>query len=163
MKNLRALLAVAVLALVSLSPAFVAPAFAADLTVTAANVVAGAAAVTREGVAGVTVTAGQTLYRDAADSRWKLADNNSATAAARSPRGIALNGAAAGQPVLVLTDGPVTIGATLTPGVVYYLSANAGGIAPVADLATGMYPTIVGIAKSASVLDVKFHESGVAL
>lgn len=135
----------------------------ADLSITAANVVAGANARTESGVAGATITAGQVVYYDAVASNYKLADCDSATVAARSPRGIALNGAAAGQPLSVLTKGPVTIGASLSGGVAYYLSGNAGGIAPVADLGSGDYPTILGIATSASVLDVLVHESGFAL
>ena len=51
----------------------------------------------------------------------------------------------------------------MTAGVAYYLSDTPGGICPVADLATGEYPTIIGIATSTTVLDVKFHASGVAL
>ncbi len=135
----------------------------ADISITAANVVGQGGAKTTSGVAGAAVTAGQVGYLDATTGTWKLADNNSATAAARSPQGIFLNSAASGQPVKVATSGPVTIGGTLTAGVAYYLSATAGGICPVADLTTGHYPTIVGIATSTTVLSVKFHESGVAL
>lgn len=136
----------------------------ADLSITAANVVASSTATVRSGTAGAAVTAGQALYRDRADAgKMKLADCDSATAAARSPDGIALHAAAAGQPIDYLTEGPITIGATLTPGLAYYLSPTAGGICPVGDLSAGDYPTIVGIARSASLLSVKFHESGVAL
>lgn len=135
----------------------------ADLTITAANVSRGGNSNTLDGLAGETITAGQVVYKDSADGKFKLADCDSATAAVRSPIGIALNGAADGQPLQVLTSGPVTIGATLTAGVAYYLSGTAGGIAPVADLATGDYPVIVGIATSASVLKVAFVEAGVAL
>jgi len=63
----------------------------------------------------------------------------------------------------VLREGPITIGATVTGGVAYYLSPTPGGICPVADVLSGDYPTIIGIATSASVLSVKFHESGFAL
>jgi hypothetical protein len=153
----------ALAALLACTLAVPAPAFAADLAVTAANVVASGSAATRQCTAGATITAGQVVYRDSADGKCKLADNNSATAAARAPIGVALNGAANGQPLQVATEGPVTIGATLTAGVAYYLSGTAGGICPVADLTTGMYPSIVGIATSASVLDIKVHSSGVAL
>lgn len=136
----------------------------ADLVITATSVVPGANAITVPGVAGVAITAGQVVYLDSTDGRLKLADANSATAAQRSPYGIALNGASAGQPVTVLTKGQVTIGATLSGGIAYYLSNTAGGIAPVADITgTGTYPTIVGIARSTSVLDVLFHESGFSL
>lgn len=134
-----------------------------DLTITATSVVAGASAKVASRTAGASVTAGQVVYLDSADRKFKLADCDSATAAVRSPAGIALHASASGQPLDVLTEGPITIGATLTPGVAYYLSATAGGICPVADLTTGDYPTILGIATSASVLEVKIQESGVAL
>lgn len=143
--------------------ALTAPAFAADLSITAASVVKGSNGVVERGTAGATVTAGQVVYYDSAAGTWKLADDNSATVAARSPRGIALHAASTGQPLTIHKGGDITIGATLTAGVAYYLSDTPGGICPVADLATGEYPTIVGIARSASVLRVQFLESGVAL
>lgn len=134
-----------------------------DLSVTAASVVQGAGAnVDRASNAGETITAGQAVYK-AASGKWMKADNNSGTALARVPTGIALNDAALDQPLAVLKSGPVTIGATLTAGVAYYLSGTAGGICPVADLTTGMYPCILGIATSATVLDVDIQPSGVAL
>lgn len=135
----------------------------ADLTITAANVVKGSGSKVVEGTAGASVTAGQVVYEDSATSTYKLADCDSGTAAVRSPAGIALHAAGSGQPLAILTKGPITIGATLTAGVAYYLSATAGGIAPVADLGTGDYPTILGIATSTTVLDVLIHEAGVAL
>ena len=137
----------------------------ADLVITAANVVSGSGAAVVHGTAGATITAGQVVYLDSTTSpgTYKLADCDSATAAVRSPAGIALNAAASGQPVSVHQSGPITIGATVTGGVAYYLSGNAGGICPVTDVASGDYVTIVGLATSASVLSVKFHESGFAL
>lgn len=135
----------------------------ADLVITAANVIAGAGANLENGYLGVAVTAGKALYKAAADGLWYLADNNSATAAARQAMGIALNGGGVGQPVQVLLSGPVTIGATLTPGVAYYLSDTAGGICPVADLGVGEYVCFIGLATSASVIDVAIKYSGVAL
>lgn len=135
----------------------------ADLSITAANVVAGSNVKTKQGTAGESITAGKTVYRDPTDNKYKLADCDSATAAVRKTTGIALHAASNNQPLLVLTEGPITIGATLTPGVAYYLSPTAGGICPVADLSAGDYPTIIGLAISTTVLDVKLHESGVAL
>ncbi len=134
----------------------------ADLTITAANVVASANAVRESGTAGATITAGQLVYLDTTDMKYKLADNNGA-AALRVPNGIALNGAANNQPLVIQKAGDITIGATMTAGVAYYLSDTPGGICPVADLASGEYPCIIGIAKSASLLDVGIHPSGVAL
>lgn len=135
----------------------------ADLSITAANVIAAAAAETENGNLGAAVTAGQVLYKAAADGLWYLADNNSATAAVRQATGIALNGGGIGQPVRVLRSGPVTIGATMTAGVTYYLSDTPGGICPIADVGTGEYSCIIGIATSTTVLDVRFQYSGAAL
>lgn len=135
----------------------------ADLTITAANVLAGSGATKVAGTAGATITAGQAVYLDTSDNEYKLADCDHATAAVRAPAGLALNGASDGQPLTVLTGGPITIGATVTAGVAYYLSPTAGGICPVADVLSGDYPTILGIATSATVLDVKIHSAGVAL
>jgi hypothetical protein len=135
----------------------------ADLTITAASVLAGTGATLDRGTAAATITAGQAVYQDAATGKYLLADDNSGTAAARVPVGIALNGASNGQPLAVLRSGPITIGAALTAGAAYYLSKNAGGICPVADLTTGDYPCAIGIATSASVLNVNINPSGVAL
>lgn len=133
-----------------------------DLSITAANVVSGAGARIKHGTAGATITAGQQVYEDA-NGRYSLADDNSATAAARVPAGTALNGAANGQPLAVHEKGPITVGATLTAGVAYYLSDTPGGICPVADLASGEYPCLIGIATSTTVLNVNISPSGVAL
>jgi hypothetical protein len=135
----------------------------ADLSITAGNVVRGAGSQFETGTSGATITAGQVVYRDATDGKYKLADCDSATAAVRSPRGIALNGASNNQPLSILLGGNVTIGATLTAGTTYYLSPTPGGIAPLADLSTGDYPVVVGLATSAAILKVDFVEAGVAL
>lgn len=136
-----------------------------DLSITAANVAAGANATTRHGTAGATITAGQVVYLDQTTTgEWLLADSDGASAAVRGGElvGIALNGASDGQPLKVQTDGDITIGATLTAGTTYYLSATAGGIAPLADITGGPYFVIVGIATSTSVLKLAFEYSGVA-
>lgn len=135
----------------------------ADLTITSASVLAGSGARRVIGTAGASVTAGQVVYLDSATATYKLADNNSATAEVRAPAGIALHAAASGQPLAVHTSGPITIGAALTAGVAYYLSDTPGGICPVADLASGEYPTILGIATSTTVLNVAIQSAGVAL
>ena len=84
----------------------------ADLMVTAANVVRAADAKTQVALYGATVTAGQTVYADPADSgKFKPADADSATAAVRTTRGIALNSGANNQPAAVQTEGRISIGA----------------------------------------------------
>ena len=134
----------------------------ADLTITAANVRSAAGSVVERGTAGATITAGQTVYLDATTDTYKLADSNGA-AALRAPRGIALNSASANQPLTIHREGSLTTGATMTAGVAYYQSDTPGGICPVADLASGEYPCLIGIATSTTVLSVQINASGVAL
>jgi hypothetical protein len=135
-----------------------------DISITAANVVAsGGATIDRSANAGASITAGQVVYKDDTTGTWKLADNNSATAEAKTPEGIALNGAASGQPLAVATAGDITIGGTLTAGSPYYLSGTAGGIAPAADLASGMNVCLLGLAKSTTVLTLRIQAPGVTL
>lgn len=135
----------------------------ADISITAANVVKGSNAVVEAGTAGATITAGQVVYKDAADGKYKLADADSATAAAKAPRGIALNGASDGQPLSIIRSGDVTIGATLTAGTAYYLSPTPGGIAPLADVLSGDDVVLIGLAESTSVLAVDIQITGVTL
>src|SRR2546430_2343743 len=107
----------------------------ANLTITPANVLASATALTASGVAGATITAGQTIYKDATDSKkLKLSDAN-LSAATAAVDGIALNAASSGQPVsYVFQDDAFTPGATLVVGETYVLSGTAGALCPVADL-----------------------------
>lgn len=126
---------------------------ATDLSITAANVLASSSAKFQDGIAGATITRGQLVYADAADSgKFKLADAD--VAAAKVVLGMAYSDAAAGQFVRVIVEDPdLTVGGTLSliaPGGIYVLSATAGGIAPVADLAAGSYPIVVMVAKSAT-------------
>lgn len=135
----------------------------ADISITAANVVKGSNATTESGIAGATITAGQVVYKDGSTGKYLLADNDSATAAAKAPRGIALNGAADGQPLVIQRSGDITIGATLTAGTAYYLSATPGGICPLADVASGDDVVLLGLAKTAAVLALDIQTPGVTL
>ncbi|MGR9056076.1 hypothetical protein ACU8NH_09220 [Rhizobium leguminosarum] len=138
----------------------------ADLTITAANVVAGASAQTKTGTAGATIAAGDIVYLDSTTTgKWQLADSDSASAEARgqtSNIGIALNSAALNQPIVVQTSGPVTLGAVLTAGQALYLSDTPGKLCPVADITGGDYYTLIGLAASTSVLNIDVQYSGVA-
>lgn len=133
----------------------------AELSITAANVVRGSNAVVQDGMAGETITAGMLVYR-AADGLIMKVDADSATALARTPRGVALNGASLGQPIDYQSSGDITIGATLIPGLTYYASgATAGSICVLADVGATEYLCVVGIALSATVLRLGFLQSGV--
>jgi hypothetical protein len=137
------------------------PAFAVDLSITAANVVPGADAVTQQGLSGATITAGQTVYLDSTTSTYKLCDADASLAASNCV-GIALNAASANQPIVVQTKGSITIGATVVNGTTYYSSTGAGGITATVPTTAG-FPLIVGIAKSTTVLVLDFTHTGVVI
>lgn len=138
----------------------------ADLTITAASVVAGTGVPTKTGTAGAAIAAGEVVYLDTATTgKWQLADSDAASAEARgqtSNVGIALNSAAANQPVVVQTGGPITLGSVLTAGQALYLSDTPGKICPLADVTGGDYFVLLGLAASASVLNLDVQYSGVA-
>jgi len=135
----------------------------ADLSITAANCVPSAGSLIEWGTSGATITAGKPIYLDSSTNTWKLADNNDATAAVRQATAMSLTGSSAGQPLAYMRSGSLTLGATMTAGTVYYLSATAGGICPVADLSTGHYVQTIGVATSTTVMQLGFNYSGVAL
>lgn len=129
----------------------------ADLAVTAANVVKGPNAAFNQGIAGVAITAGQILYLDPATNTLKLADANG-VAATQVIAGVALNNAAANQPIVYDTlDAALVIGATLVSGDVIYLSATPGGFTKtVADLA-GITATAIVLGVAVSTTAVNFR------
>ncbi len=132
----------------------------ADLSITAASVLAGAGSSISNGTAGGTVTAGQPVYQDVSDgNQWKAADANASILTAAAI-GIALHASLDNQPLQVLTAGPITIGATVAIGTTYVLSSAAGGICPNLDATTGWYKTIIGVATSATVIQVTLNVSG---
>lgn len=133
----------------------------ADLTITSGLVVAADNAVKETALAGEAIAAGKALYKSASTKKFMLADNNSVTAGAKVATHIALNNGALNQPITAMKSGDVTIGATLVPGATYFLSDVAGNICPDTDVGTGENVCQIGIAKSASVLSVKFSAPGV--
>ena len=74
-----------------------------------------------------------------------------------------LHAADIGQPLTVAKAGDVTIGATMVANTAYYLSDTPGGICPVADLATGEYPCLLGLAISTTVLRLNIQAAPGAL
>lgn len=133
----------------------------ADLTVTAANVAKGTGAQTMTGTAGATITAGQPVYADP-NASFTIKPAQATSQNAAKAVGIALHAALSGQPITYITQGQLTSGATNTVGIIYAVSATAGGIAPNADLVSTNYVTVLGIAISASIIDVLIHIGNVA-
>lgn len=136
----------------------------ADLAITAAQVLVTSDTVTASGTAGATITAGQPVYLDAADSKYKLADANASSTTAAAV-GIALHASLDGQPIKIATGGDLTLGAGAAPavGTTYVLSATAGGIAPNVDAASGWFKTILGVGKTGNILSMKVFASGQAI
>lgn len=134
-----------------------------DLVIIAANVklISGP---TRQLPAGASITAGQIVYDEVATASAKLADSDSATAEARAAAGMALHAASTDQPLTIAKNGAVVdLGAILTAGTDYYLSGTPGGICPRADVTTGDDPVRVGMALTASHLQLDFNDPGVTL
>lgn len=125
----------------------------ADLTITPADVVVSDTTVLEVVEVGTTVSAGDVIVLDSANSNWILASN---TTAALSGNGIdrnikiALSSGTSGQRIVVSRpNSTITLGSVLTTGRVYVLSAS-GAISPESDATTGDYVTILGYAASAT-------------
>ena len=112
----------------------------ADISITSANVVPASNAQLANGTSGVAITAGQVVALDTTTGTIKLVDVNSATAWQRIPIGVAVNSAAAGQPITYQTGGDITVGGAITAGAAYFASGTPGGLRPQADNTTGDYP-----------------------
>jgi hypothetical protein len=103
---------------------------------------------------GATISAGQAVYLDTADNKYKLADNNLSAVAARA-RGIAMTpGVDNGQGMIATNGSIILVGTTMAVGETYYAGATAGEIIPDADLTTGNRVTRLGTAASATQLDL---------
>jgi hypothetical protein len=133
----------------------------ADLSITAADVVAADGAVSsREYIAGATIAAGDLVYIDTAnDNVLKLAQADG-TALEATVLGIAMCGASTGQPCIVAVSGNLDIGASLTVGQVYILSTAAGKICPVSDLASSSFCSIIGVGTASDNLYMNVFNSG---
>jgi hypothetical protein len=123
----------------------------ADLTVTAASVIAGTNAITESAIAGETLTAGQVVYKKASDGKYYKAQCDGTTEEAGSGGlGIALHAAGANQPIRFQRGGGLVIGATTVKTSIYCLSATAGGICPEADLVSTNKRVYIGYATDTS-------------
>jgi len=138
----------------------------AAISVTAANVLAGANAKTRKVTAGATLTAGQAVYESGTEVYLAQCDG---TLAEATVVGITLGGAADGQPVVIVTeDDDFTPGGTLVltaaggAGLVG-LSATAGGLEMMVSATmplSGNYPVILGVAKTTTKMKLKIVGPG---
>jgi hypothetical protein len=133
----------------------------ADLSITAANVGVTSNTVFELVQVGESVTQGQPAYKKALDGLYYKADANASSATAAA-LGVFLSPASTNGYALIAKSGSILAGATLTVGETYVVSATAGGIAPLADVTTGWYVTILGVASSATTLALDIVRSGTA-
>lgn len=138
----------------------------AAISITAANVISsgpsgGAQIILVTILAGVTVTQGQVLYRDAATGNYGLCDANASLAASKGA-GIALAGGSPLQQIpMVIQDPSFTIGATVAIGNTLWTSATAGGITlTAADNTTGVFVQVIGVCTSTTTAAIAFPPSG---
>lgn len=112
------------------------------------------------GEAGEAITQGQPVYASATSSEILKAD---ASALASSKAiGIAVTPAADGEKVAYVPTGEIDVGATLVVGKTYVVSDTSGAIAPIDDVTTGWYVTILGTAITTGKLRLGIQVSGIA-
>jgi len=130
-----------------------------DVVITASDVdkVSGSQ---RTNEAGIAITAGQTVYLDAA-GLVQLCQND-LTAVEGACVGISLNDAGVGQPCTYQVSGVIDLGSVLAAGVQYIVGAAAGAVAPVADIASTEFLTSLGVGISTTELQIGINQSGVA-
>jgi hypothetical protein len=130
----------------------------ADISITAANVALGSLTVpTRIVQYGEAVTQSQPLYRST-DGKWYKCDANDTAAKAVCGGVVITPGAANGYGVIALPgtspgQSLIIIGGTLSVGMQYAVSTNAGGIRPITDAGSTEFITTIGTAISTTVLD----------
>lgn len=121
----------------------------ADVTIAAGAVTCRVGDPTLTKIAQVAISGGQAVYEDLSNGgKFNLCDGDAAASARM--KGIAVGDAAAGEYVTIALPGSVitVAGASFTKGVTYYVSLNAGGLAPFADLGSGDYLTLAVIGLS---------------
>jgi hypothetical protein len=138
----------------------------ADITITAASVLASSSAVRRKeyNFGYAAATAGQHVYLDSSNL-WQRVDSNAAATGNEitALSGITLNGGGSNQPADVCVyDTDFTPGGTLTNGLAVYSSVNAGAITH--DIpTTGAYPRVLGLAKSTTKMVLNPTASGAVI
>jgi tellurite resistance protein TehA-like permease len=113
------------------------------------------------GLLGATIVVGNSLYQDTVDQKWKLCDSNS-TLAVGTLKGIAFTAGVDGDYGLIAISGSVImVGSTLVVGDTYGVGQTPGSVVPMADLVTGDYVNIVGVASTATKMDLGIKATGI--
>ena len=135
----------------------------ADLTITATSVQPKARTNGTGVQFGEAVTPGQAVYKSTADSKYYLADCDVAATAPCS--GISLSYAGADEYGFMFNQPGegLDLGATLVVGEIYVVSDTAGNIMPFADLTTGQFLSIIGIASATDRLNMGIKNTAIAV
>ncbi len=134
----------------------------ADLVITASSVAATSGIQAKE-IAGETITAGMPVYKHT-DGKLYKATCEDASALKAVVVGISLHASLANQPLVILTaSGSIATmnpGATVAVGQTYVLS-ETGLIAPISDLASSDYVTLLYFGLTASSVQLLLTAYGV--
>lgn len=110
---------------------------------------------------GATIAAGQSVYLDASDSKYKLCDCN-LSASAAAIKGVAVTpGVLDGYGYIATGGNVILVGTTMAVGETYYAGGTAGTIIPDGDLTTGDYVSRIGTAASTTELDLAIKATGI--
>lgn len=131
----------------------------ADLSITAANVgIGNLGSPVKPVIVGEAVSHGQPGYLIESTGKYMQADANDGEA--KSIVSVLFLGSASGDGEIVLaamTGALIKLGAVLSPTVPYYLSHTKGSICLASDLASNDWVTLIGHAKSTSLLEFVPH------
>lgn len=111
--------------------------------------------------AGATIAIGELVYLNTATQKYELADASAASTA--NVAGMAITPAAADEYFLFVASQDIELGAILTAGSFYYLSATAGKICPHADLVSTNVVSQLGYAESTSQMGINITNTGVVI
>jgi hypothetical protein len=132
----------------------------ADLTITPENVKLIDADTNQQVVQfGEAVTQGQAVYLKASDAKYWLAQNDDIAEA--EFRGIVITPAGVDGYGVIATGGLVGMGATLVQGEVYVVSGTGGGVAPISDLGSAVYTSIIGVGATTANLRIDRSNTGI--
>lgn len=110
---------------------------------------------------GATISAGQPLYHDATDGKYKIADADTSEATA-NVKAIAITpGVDGGQGIVAFGGSIILVGTTMAVGVTYYAGATPGEIVLESDLSSGDYSSRLGTASTTTQLDIGIIATGI--
>lgn len=110
---------------------------------------------------GATITLGQTVYRISASGKYGLCDTDLSLEAATAAGIAVISGVDTSYGVIATGGSIILVGTTMVVGTTYYAGPNAGEIIPEGDLASADYVTRLGIAATATQLDLLVQPTGI--